>query len=117
MFNYEKFQAYQLSVEYWEIALNITNEIPIGNSTLKDQLKRAAGSISLNIAEAYGRIEDRDRKRFFSIARGSAMECAAISDLIVKLEPDLNCKVMNSKKEVTIYCENFIQGYFKITVG
>ena len=70
------------------------------SNVLKDQLKRAASSISLNIAEAYGRTEDKDRKRFFSIARGSAMECAAISDLIVTLEPGLNNKVLYSKKKL-----------------
>ena len=100
MFNHEKFQAYQLSVEHWEIALSIINEVPAGNSILKDQLKRAASSISFNIAEGYGRIEDKDRKRFFSIARGSAMECAAISDLILRLEPELESKIGYAKTKL-----------------
>lgn len=98
MFNHEKLQAYRLSVDYWEIAINIIKEIPKGNSILIDQLKRAASSISLNIAEGYGRSEDKDRKHFFSIARGSAMECAAISDLVLKLEPELETKIDYSKK-------------------
>ena len=89
MFSHEKFQAYQLSVEYWESALRLMNKIPAGNSTLRDQLKRAASSIPLNIAEGCGRLEEKDRKRFFAIARGSAMECAAIADLLVRLEPEL----------------------------
>lgn len=100
MFNHEKFQAYKLSVEYWEIALNIIAKIPTGNSILKDQLKRAASSISCNIAEGCGRIEERDRKRFFAIARGSAMECAAIADLIIRLEPKLSTKIEFAKNKL-----------------
>ena len=89
MFSHEKFQAYQLSIEYWESIILLIKRIPSGNAGLKDQLKRAASSISLNIAEGCGRTTQLDRKRYFTIARGSAMECAAISDLLVRLDPKL----------------------------
>ena len=58
-----------------------------GHSTLVDQLKRAALLMPLNIAEAAGRTTTHDSGRFFVIARGSAMECAAVLDacLILKL--------------------------------
>jgi hypothetical protein len=39
MFSHEKFQAYQLSVEYWEEALKLIKNIPSGNSIMKDQLR------------------------------------------------------------------------------
>ena len=45
-----------------------------------DQLKRASLSIVLNIAEASGKTTRADNARFFSIARGSAMECGAVLD-------------------------------------
>ena len=98
MFNHEKFQAYQLSVEYWETALSLIHKIPAGNSMLRDQLKRAASSIPLNIAEGCGRLEEKDRERFFAIARGSAMECAAISDLLVRLAPNLKSQTEHAKE-------------------
>ena len=44
-------------------------------------------SIPLNISEGCGRPKIEDRKRFYSIARGSAMECAAISDLLLRMQP------------------------------
>ena len=47
---------------------------------LSDQLRRASLSIPLNIAEAAGRTSIADGQRHLAIARGSAMECAAILD-------------------------------------
>ena len=43
-------------------------------AALADQLYRAIGSISANIAEGYSRGTDRDRARFFEYALGSARE-------------------------------------------
>ena len=68
------------------------------NLTLKDQLNRAASSIPLNLAEGCGRIQTEDRKRFYSIARGSATECAAICDRIVRIKPELTHEAAQSKK-------------------
>jgi four helix bundle protein len=44
-------------------------------------------SIPLNIAEAEGRTGDADKARTYAIARGSAMECAAILDVLKVLVP------------------------------
>jgi four helix bundle protein len=49
---------------------------------LRDQLDRASVSVALNIAEGAGRRTARDKAHFFTIARGSATECAAILDLL-----------------------------------
>ena len=42
--------------------------------SLSDQLYRALGSISANIAEGYGRRSGKDRARFYEYAPGSARE-------------------------------------------
>ena len=53
--------------------------------TRADQLRRASLSIPLNIAEGSGKIR-QGRQRFYAIARGSALECAAIIDAFAVLQ-------------------------------
>lgn len=98
MFDHERFEAYQLSIAFWESVLRLLQEIPTGNAAIKEQLKRAASSIPLNLAEGCGRTKTEDRKRFYSIARGSAMECAAICDLIVRIKPQVEDRILELKK-------------------
>jgi four helix bundle protein len=47
---------------------------------MADQLRRASFPIPLNIAEGSGKSTGPDQRRFFAMARGNAMECAAITD-------------------------------------
>jgi len=56
---------------------------------LRDQLVRASSSVSLNIAEGYGRINTRDKKRFYKIALGSLRECDAVFQLADVSTPEL----------------------------
>jgi four helix bundle protein len=49
---------------------------------LRDQLERASASIALNLAEGCARRTKRDRHHFFTMAQGSAMECAAAIDIL-----------------------------------
>jgi len=48
---------------------------------LRDQLKRAASSVVLNLAEGAGRGTNADQRRFFQIAMGSLRESRAILDI------------------------------------
>jgi len=80
MLAYEKMDVYQCAVEFLALSAKALDEVPKGNAGLAEQLKRAALSIPLNIAESSGKTSSADRKRFCAIARGSAMECSAILD-------------------------------------
>jgi len=78
---FEKLDVYQRAVEFAEEVFKLTDELPRGQSALGDQFKRAAMSISLNIAEGNGRWHQKDRKHFFLIARGSVLECVPLLEL------------------------------------
>jgi len=62
----------------------MVRRLPRGHGELADQLRRASLSIPLNIAEGSGK-EGRDAARFYAIAHGSALECAAVLDAIEAL--------------------------------
>ena len=87
MFGHERFEAYQLSIQFLRIALELAEKIPTGYCAVKDQLNRAALSVPLNIAEGSGKRQIADRNRFYGIASGSAMECAALCDVIGIIMP------------------------------
>jgi four helix bundle protein len=75
------FEVYRRSVQFVD-HVNQATEVPReGNAHLVTQLRRAASSIPLNIAEGYGRYNPRDKRRFYLIARGSCFECVAAVDL------------------------------------
>ena len=83
MLSHEKLDVYQRSIEFLAAALRIAEKLPRGHAALTDQLRRSAMSIPLNIAEGSGRGPgSADRTRFRGIARGSAMECGAILDVV-----------------------------------
>ena len=79
MFGFQKLDAYRCATQFLAFATPLADRVPRGYSSLCDQLRRAALSVPLNIAEGSGKF-DRDAKRFYAIARGSALECAAILD-------------------------------------
>ncbi|MCB0331733.1 MAG: four helix bundle protein, partial [Bdellovibrionales bacterium] len=70
------------------------------NGHIRDQLKRAATSIPLNLAEGSGKMSNKDKLRFYAIARGSAMECAAICDVLVLTEPRLKNSAEAAKERL-----------------
>jgi four helix bundle protein len=81
-FGHEQLDVYQLSIRYVSWAYEIASRLKGIDRHARDQLLRASQSIPLNIAEGNGKGTNADRRRYFEIARGSAMECAAIQDCL-----------------------------------
>src|ERR1700740_3564354 len=81
-FDHEKLEVYREAIAFvaWLSALL---EVGVRIGEVKDQLDRASTSIPLNIAEGNGKYSPKDRCRFFDIAHGSALECAACLDVLV----------------------------------
>ncbi len=83
VFDHEKLDAYRLTIEYIAESFEVARSLSGVHRHTRDQWIRAAQSIALNIAEGNGRRSPKDRSRFFDIARGSALECSAIQDVLV----------------------------------
>ncbi|MEH2264253.1 four helix bundle protein [Nostoc sp.] len=72
---FESLDFYQDSLKLLKAAYRLANSLPdCERYNLSDQLRRAACSVLLNIAEGYGRYHYLDRLRFMYIARGSLTE-------------------------------------------
>jgi four helix bundle protein len=80
-FDHEKLDVYRESIAFCDWVGGFLGAIS-AKAAAKDQLDRASTSIPLNIAEGNGKFSTRDRARFFEMARGSALECAACLDVL-----------------------------------
>src|SRR6056297_2731283 len=81
-FDHEKLDVYQDAIGFVSRVDELIKGIP-KSLAVYNQLDRASTSIPLNIAEGNGKYTAADRCRFFGIARGSALECAACLDVLV----------------------------------
>jgi four helix bundle protein len=72
---FEDLECYQLALRVFKQAYQIAKALPPEEKfNLADQLRRAATSVLLNIAEGYGRYHYLDCLRFYYFARGSLSE-------------------------------------------
>lgn len=64
-------KAHLTTLEIYRVTENFPQSEKFG---LTSQLRRAASSIGANLAEGCGRVGQKDKARFFTIASGSASE-------------------------------------------
>lgn len=64
-------KAHKLSVDVFQITGGLPRSEDYG---LTSQIRRSANSIAGNIAEGFGRNTNKDKSKFYIIARGSAYE-------------------------------------------
>jgi four helix bundle protein len=74
----DRLDAYAVALEFAAFAAGLR----VRPASLADQLERASVSIPLNVAEGVGRASTADQARVFAIARGSALECVAVLDVL-----------------------------------
>ena len=105
--NHKKLKAWQLAITLYKEILIIAPKLPREEQfNLTSQIKRAALSVSNNIAEGASRKSARERKRFYEIARSSAVEVDSCLEVIL-----VACYL--EKSEITVV-ENLVEQVFKL---
>ena len=111
-FDHERLDVYRLSIAYVVFACKIAKSLGGTNRQARDQWLRAAQSIPLNITAGNGKQSLKDKNRFFEIARGSAVECAAIHDVLRVCDAigdDSNCLGKTALKRIVSMLTRLIQ--------
>jgi len=81
IFDHEKLDVYKKAVDFVKQIDLLKKEVD-QRGNLFDQLERASASIVLNIAEGNGKYSQKDKCRFFDIARVSVFECSGCLDVL-----------------------------------
>lgn len=89
--SFKQLTVWQRSMELVQAIYAVTEHLP-GHETygLASQLRRAAVSISANIAEGRGRRTARDFSHFLRIADGSASEVDSHLEALKRLYPNID---------------------------
>jgi four helix bundle protein len=98
-FDHEKLDVYQEAIAFCGWVGEFPGAIS-AKAAAKDQLDRASTSIPLNIAEGNGKFSAKDRARFFEVARGSALECAACLDVLLARKLASEEQVVTAKERL-----------------
>jgi four helix bundle protein len=90
MFTFEKLDTWHKAIDFADLVYSVTKDFP-GDERfgLTSQMRRAAVSISSNIAEGSSRFSKNDFARFLEIATGSVFEVVSQS-FIAKKQGFLN---------------------------
>src|SRR4051812_17860446 len=83
MHKFEKLEVWQLAIEYTDLCYSLAERLPKHEEyNLASQLRRAAVSIALNIAEGSTGQSDAEQARFLGMALRPLIETVACQHLI-----------------------------------
>lgn len=112
MRGFEDLDCYKLALQVFREAYRVVDLLPPEEKyNLADQLRRAATSILLNIAEGYGRYHYLDSLRFYYIARGSIME--VLSAFIACDERKYTNRELERQRELSHSALRSLNGYIR----
>ena len=107
--NHQKLDAYTFSKQFVLECYKLSKILPAEEKfSMSSQIRRAALSVHLNIAEGASRKSEVERKRYFEISRGSIIEIDAALDIANELKyldgydlQHLNLSMVNCFKILT----------------
>jgi four helix bundle protein len=112
MRGFEDLECYQLALRVFREAYRAVSLLPQEEKyNLAGQLRRAATSAILNIAEGYGRYHYLDSLRFYYIARGSIME--TLSALIACDDRQYTQGEIDKQRELCHSALRSLNGYIR----
>src|SRR5260221_1490451 len=84
--SHTKLDVFKVSKTFVLLGYKETKSLPVEEKyALTQQIRRAALSVHLNIAEGCSRKSSTERKRYYEIARGSVVEIDTALDIAVAL--------------------------------
>jgi len=104
MFNFEKLEVWHRAIEFADLVYQVTRGFPDERFGLTNQMRRAAVSISSNLAEGCSRASKQDFGRFVEIATGSAFEVVSQSVIARRqgfLAEDLQQQIYKAAEELS----------------
>ena len=82
-FDFERLKVYQKSLDFLDHILDVCHSLPREfQSSLGDQLRRAALSISNNLAEGSGKRSHREKARYYGTSSDSTRECLSMLNVL-----------------------------------
>jgi len=109
--DFESLEFYKDSLKLLKAAYRLADSLPdYERFNLSDQLRRAACSIVLNIAEGYGRYHYLERLRFLYIARGSLAETKS-AFIIAENLGYCTIEQLNWVSQINEHIEKALNGY------
>lgn len=111
--NHQKLEVFTISRQFVLECYKLSNTLP-GDERfgMVSQIRRAAVSVHLNIAEGASRKSETERKRFYEIARGSMIEIDAALDIANDLEYLKNFDTVKLG-ETMVNCFKLLSGLIK----
>ncbi len=109
---FEDLECYQLALQVLKEAYRLAGQLPPEERyNLADQMRRAATSAVLNIAEGYGRYHYLDGLRFYYIARGSLDE--TLSGFVICDEIGYTSDELPRQRELCHSALRSLNGYIR----
>ncbi len=109
---FEDLDAYKLALQVVKEAYRVATLLPAEEKyNLASQIRRAATSITLNIAEGYGRYHYLDSLRFYYVARGSLEE--VLSAFILCNELGYTKGALDQQRELYANTIRALNGYIR----